>query len=456
MIPTAETPSANLPAINKYAAALAAQLLDSFFKNHRVVEGPQAADFVPIRQVNLLLLKNLYVKWQQEMERLRSPYFDFEHAEVKEALSVFMNTLSQHIAVPREHFEGVLTGALVQTMLLAIDPLEYFRRETEPLAKPKISVQSLREISRYVQINKVVLEEVLLEMDLLGNTEMFAGDLQRYFKKALYDVGDKRFDAQLLIDKLNLLSPVTLNELLLTEKVLSQPSAKNQNSGAAPANFFTGLNLEPVSVPSAEKVANTDPQQPKKNPEPEEKVLAAKPEKKKGTAETNEPETTEGKGAKGLFSGLWGRKKQEVAASPILPDAAPLQPSAKPVLPAEPEKKVAEKQPVSKLTGEVPKKVLNETVKKEGQALNEVLQHGKIARISNSIPLNDQFLYRRELFVGEQEAYNQAVASLDAAASRDEAEAVTKSWAAKYFWDLSPGSTASGFMEVVERKFGGN
>ncbi|MES2389326.1 MAG: hypothetical protein V4543_15095, partial [Bacteroidota bacterium] len=127
-------PAPDLQAISKYVKLPAKKLCNDFFRTETVVSGAQMADFMPIKQVNLFMLRNLYDKWAREAQRMRSPYFDYESQEVNDALQEFMNTLSRHISVKREHFEDLLTEALQSAVLLALSPIDYFTHEIETLA----------------------------------------------------------------------------------------------------------------------------------------------------------------------------------------------------------------------------------------------------------------------------------------------------------------------------------
>jgi len=139
--------------IERYSKQLANLLCDRHFATYDTLNGPQLLSFTPIKQVNLFVIKELLLKWHQEMANLRSPYFDYEHEEVKEALLNFMNVLSRKILMKRNAFEPLLQKAIYDTFLIVLAPVttfeEKFLRIQEEIALPK-----LQENLKYIDIDK--------------------------------------------------------------------------------------------------------------------------------------------------------------------------------------------------------------------------------------------------------------------------------------------------------------
>ncbi|MCC9167786.1 hypothetical protein [Pontibacter harenae] len=139
--------------LERYSKDLANLLCDRHFASHDTVNGPQLIGFTPIKQVNLFAIKELLQQWQHEMANLRSPYFDYEHEDVKEALLNFMNVLSRKILMKRNVFEALLQKAIHDTFLLVLDPVvtfeEKFLRIQEEITLPK-----LQDNLKYIDINK--------------------------------------------------------------------------------------------------------------------------------------------------------------------------------------------------------------------------------------------------------------------------------------------------------------
>jgi hypothetical protein len=139
--------------LERYSKELANMLCDRHFAAHDTINGPQLIGFTPVRQVNLFVIKELLLKWHHEMANLRSPYFDYEHEEVKEALLNFMNVLSRKILIKRDAFEPLLQKAIYDTFLLKLAPVatfeEKFLRIQEDITLPK-----LQENLKYIDLDK--------------------------------------------------------------------------------------------------------------------------------------------------------------------------------------------------------------------------------------------------------------------------------------------------------------
>ena len=111
--------------IPSFSRMVASGICDQFFASNSQADGGALMKFTASKQVNAFLVKALFEKWQEETQRLKSPYFDFDNKKVKEALQVFMNTISEHISVGREAMQVLLEEALQDTVLITFDPVGY-------------------------------------------------------------------------------------------------------------------------------------------------------------------------------------------------------------------------------------------------------------------------------------------------------------------------------------------
>ncbi len=94
----------NHSSIDAYSREYAEIIASDFYTNQDVIQGRQIVELCEIRQVNFFVLKILFQKWKKETAKLESPYFDYTEKSVLDALSTFMNVLSQNISVKIEHF----------------------------------------------------------------------------------------------------------------------------------------------------------------------------------------------------------------------------------------------------------------------------------------------------------------------------------------------------------------
>ena len=99
--------------IADYSKSFAQKLLQSFFSPGKsFVNGEELLSFTEIQQLNYFILKGLFSKWKEEINNLKSPYFDYEQEEVKEALKEFMNILSKHILVDKDDLSPLVEEAV--------------------------------------------------------------------------------------------------------------------------------------------------------------------------------------------------------------------------------------------------------------------------------------------------------------------------------------------------------
>ncbi len=154
------------PAVENYSKAYARKTVAEFFSTYEAISGKQILSFSEISQVNMFVLQHLFANWQEETARLQSPYFDYQSREVREALTQFMNTVSQYISVKREHFEPLVMYAVKSTLQLLLAPQEFV---TQLLHKTgtAVTINQLRETGKYIQLNKSLFSAFLLKLEAL-------------------------------------------------------------------------------------------------------------------------------------------------------------------------------------------------------------------------------------------------------------------------------------------------
>lgn len=89
----------------------------------------------------------------------------------------------------------------------------------------------------------------------------------------------------------------------------------------------------------------------------------------------------------------------------------------------------------------------------EDLSIAGVMQHRKIGTLKEAIGVNEKFLFIRELFNNEPEAYQRCVDRIDASTSLIEATSILDAeYAAKYSWNKE-GNAYFHFTSLVERRF---
>ena len=99
--------------IDSYCEKFASKVNDSFFLGDKIIiSGKEILGVTPSIQTNYFVLKLLFRYWKGETKKLESPFFNYENDVVKEALTEFMNVLSQHIEVHKNRFQLLLNHAV--------------------------------------------------------------------------------------------------------------------------------------------------------------------------------------------------------------------------------------------------------------------------------------------------------------------------------------------------------
>lgn len=171
----------NLSAVERYSKAYASQVCDDFFASNDNITGKQILSLTDIQQVNMLTIKSLFDKWQADTQKLKSPYFDFEASEVQQALKHFMNVVSQHIKIKREHFEPLLTDAVAETMVLIVEPKTFFKELMRDLPNFKFNEENIKPTAKYILINKEVLPKIITKLD--GQEFIFANQAMNWIEE---------------------------------------------------------------------------------------------------------------------------------------------------------------------------------------------------------------------------------------------------------------------------------
>ncbi len=447
--------------IQKYAERLTNDLCRMFFVNKAFISGPEILSFNPVNQLNLLIVKNIFLNWQKEALKLKSPYFDYEDEGVKQALKTFMNKLSNHIKVYRYDFEPLVTKSICDFILLSAAPQDFFTKEVEALASPKVPVSLLKEFSKYIRVNKFVMEQVVTEIEASGYTETFGGETIRFVMKSLNENPDKIESAETALSGLLQQLPAEVTDFVCIPKPLVTRPA-----------FLDQPKPEPEKEP--EYVPVTKPVFEKEEPAAEPFFMASEPEiAPEPVAEIVEESVAE------------PAAEIEVAPEPVaeIPykwEAPALEPLAEelaapsveaqfeemeaPATEAEPEEPVFGKNLVQKIkpvrseAADLAKDpiTLNETLRKSEQrtTLADALQvKTAAAPFKTLVPMHYRFTFISNLFAGSQQAWAEAVEKIDATNSYEEAIAMLKAeYAGTYNWDKEEDNVAILF-NYVERKF---
>ncbi|MEK6780820.1 MAG: hypothetical protein AABY93_03905 [Bacteroidota bacterium] len=169
----------SLKAIANYSAVFAKKISEVFFAKREKINGPEILNLCEIRQVNLFVIRELMKTWQQESQKFKSPYFNYQAPEVKEALVQFQNVLSNHISISQDNFLPFLTKAVNQTIMLVMTPYDFYSNTLEKVGTTHLKVSDLKNEIKYLKINCQPLELLVKHLEekkleiIVGN-EAFA------------------------------------------------------------------------------------------------------------------------------------------------------------------------------------------------------------------------------------------------------------------------------------------
>jgi hypothetical protein len=418
----------NQLSIERYSTNLAKHLCDRYFASNQAINGQQLITFSPVKQINLFVIQELLLRWNQEMAHLKSPYFDFENQEVKEALVQFMNVLSRKILVQRPHFEPLLSKVIADTLLWVLDPARIFNEKFLQV-QDEISAPKLQAHLKYIDINKEYVKGFLAG---LAPGVLAHGDVRNQFKTYLQSNAPAPQALDHLLAQLQELLPINKSELLPPPAAAFVPEPEASVWGEpTPEPVWKEPAPEPVATP---KVVVAEP------------VVAPAPAAGQPLATAPPPVTPA------------PVREPEPAPTPA-PAPVAMQPLATAPPPVT--------QPVSKPETQLPASEtnLNERFKVEKATLNDRLarqvaptlaasqMEKKIESLKDSISINQRFGFINELFNGENLEYYQAIQTLDSFDNADTAkDFVTRDLASRYNWSKKE-EHVNKLLRLIERKF---
>lgn len=216
----------NISAIELYARKVLKPFLDKYFVAGSI-SGKGLISFCPIDQVNFFVIQQLLSKWKEEVSKLRSPYFDFENQEVKDALKVFMDQLSKHILVTKEDFTPLLFQAINDTIHFAVAPVSFLGQQTLDSSKV-YSDEELKGIFKYVKLHSEI-KNFVVSSSWNGKTGA------QIIEKLETQFSDFTIEGKVL-ELFNEILPTTASDFRYKESVTE--NAKTENAEKAPTDVF--------------------------------------------------------------------------------------------------------------------------------------------------------------------------------------------------------------------------
>lgn len=161
--------------IAKYSKEYAQEIVARFFQGKSHITGREILHLCPVRQVNLMVLRELMNAWTSETARLKSPFFDYDAPEVQEVYRQFQNVLSNHIKVARAEFTPLLEMAVSRTLMVILAPYDYYASVLDNKGRETLSFADLKNEVRYLKINQAPLEKLVQSLGAGQSQETIPG-----------------------------------------------------------------------------------------------------------------------------------------------------------------------------------------------------------------------------------------------------------------------------------------
>lgn len=421
----------NANALTEYSRSFARRTAADFYQHHATINGQELLSLSPISQINLFIVNSLFQKWRTDAEKFRSPYFDFTDADVEEALESFMNVVSQHISVRREHLEPLLAEATRKTIVLIFDPRAYFDEVLRTQPEFTLTADALKQIARYIKINQFIPAHITQRMN--GKPFLYVNQALGYLDEALTQRGHELEHHDKFVELFSEKVPMDVSALLRSHVPDSIPHAPNRS-------FFDTV-TEPA-VPPAPLVPT--------DATPEADTPAVPPQPDPTPVPTSAtPALADESGAGGpMFLG-----SGDGGPEPVAPTAQPSQLET-----------VAISQPSSSGTDTVAvfpepsqsptlNDALREAAPAEPVTVAETFTRTPIESVARSISLNQKFRFINQLFNGNSSAYNQAIEEIDRLDNYGQAlDLISYRYASQYIWDMNS-DEVSELVEILKRRF---
>src|SRR5688572_9112073 len=201
----------SLELISRYFEAYTDEVKKGFFTSKDKISAAEIVSHSNIHMVNLFVVRDIFKTWNEETKKLKSPYFDYESADVKEAFETLMERLSNNISVDQAHFGPLLKKAVDETLLAVFDPYDFFSLIISG-QNNKLEVTAFKEEIKYLRVNKAPLErllEKLLEKDVkeISGNEAFA-----ILDQILEEVNFHPEDVDAYLEKFSAVVPLDANK----------------------------------------------------------------------------------------------------------------------------------------------------------------------------------------------------------------------------------------------------
>ena len=391
----------NTTDIEKISTAFTQKNLQKCFQENDRINGEQIASATDFPQINYFVLHEVFNRWEEDTNRLKSVYFDFDAPEVQKSFADFRNTLSRYILVGKEDFGPLLESAVRKTLQLYIRPEAFFIEDFRSLPDFKLTREWLRKKQVFFKSYDWLIRD-------LG--EAIAGDFI-YANQALEEV--KRLLANQTEDFTSETDRIAF-EAGIVPKASKTPEKEPENDNLS---FFERLVANPPKPGSDFREPTVSPF---------ERIAH------RVKAETARVEIVTQKASEPVVTVLEEEVLPEIEAVPeILP--------ADPVRTEVVQTRTVVREETRSIFENLNTPTLNDRLSstEERNTLADVHQRSRIDSLKGSMTLNQRFSFLNSLFGGNLDDFEAALRQVEQCTGFDQArDMLERNYGAKNNWGL--------------------
>lgn len=381
----------NTTALKEYATDFTLKILADFYRDRDTISGQEILTLTPVRQVNLGIISRIFDQWKTDAQAFRSPYFDFEKEEVKNALQEFMNTASRHISISRDTLRPLLLDATEEALLLLLAPADYFEQKLRALPNFTFDREAAQSLVKYTHIHAGLAKHLALRLTDSGSDFVYVNQALNWLSQTVSS-GASLDERGEYLEQFSTVKPLDGHAIV--------PDGRPVPVAAAPPRQVSPENKSFFDTALAD---DSGPVAPPRLPQPVPTAAAPVSYAPTTRVEIARDDQDRGMPTSTGVNSLNSRFRVEIPATPAETNY-----------------------------GNVPLKVDS---------------------LLGSIALGQRFMFVNQLFGRNSDAFDEAIRELDQAHTFDDAkELMTHKFAAEYSWD--PNSDAvHDLMALVKRKF---
>lgn len=208
----------NYKGISEYSKAFSERICDRFFTGRDTIKGQEILSLCGLNQINLFVIMDIFQKWKEEVKKIKSPFFNYETAEVQAAMENLMNVLSRNIEISSTDFKPLLTRAVQQTILLVFSPYDFYRNEFFTRAR---TIAELKEETKFIKINSFLLKTVIEEAEKKHMKAIEGETALKIMNSSMEDTHETPEEFDPYLEQLSKVEPLNLDHIYFEQEVSS-------------------------------------------------------------------------------------------------------------------------------------------------------------------------------------------------------------------------------------------